>query len=97
MMDFNATASLSGQITVPPVNSIDRCRPRVARKNTAATKVNAEMALNTSAWRMKGMSLRMRKNSMIFQSFPLSGFPSRPAWQAARRHRGARPGRSRPT
>src|SRR4051812_35877276 len=51
-------------ITVPPVNSTDRCSPRWNRKNTAATKVNAEITLNTSAWRMNGMSFLMRKNSM---------------------------------
>src|SRR6185503_17042358 len=51
-------------MTVPPVNSTPRCSPLVARKMTASTKVINEMMLNTSAWRMKGMSLRMRKNSI---------------------------------
>ena len=56
-------------ITVPPVNSIDRCRPRVVRKNTAAAKVMNEIALKTNAWRMNGMSRRILKNSI---SMPLS-------------------------
>jgi hypothetical protein len=29
-------------------------------------KVTNEMMLNTSAWRMKGMSFLMRKNSIFF-------------------------------
>ena len=51
-------------IRVPPVNSTDKCRPRLKRKNTAAKKVINEIALNTKAWRMNGMSLRILKNSM---------------------------------
>jgi hypothetical protein len=51
-------------MTVPPVNSIDRCSPLWNRKNTAATKVSAEITLKTNAWRMKGISLLMRKSSM---------------------------------
>ena len=51
-------------IKVPPVNSTERCRPRLKRKNTAAKKVSKEIALNTKAWRMNGMSLRILKNSM---------------------------------
>jgi hypothetical protein len=39
--------------------------PLVTRKITASTNVIAEITLNTSAWRMKGMSFRMRKNSMV--------------------------------
>src|SRR4051794_11606814 len=52
-------------MTVPPVNSIEKCRPRVARKKTAARNVSNEMTLNTSACRMNGMSRRMRKNSIV--------------------------------
>src|SRR5678815_5065229 len=52
-------------MTVPPVNSIEKCRPRVARKKTAARNVSSEMTLNTSACRMNGMSLRIRKNSIV--------------------------------
>src|SRR5258708_6189642 len=55
-------------MTVPPVNSTPRCRPLVARKITARTKVINEMMLNTSAWRMNGMSLRIRKNSIFSSS-----------------------------
>ena len=55
-------------ITVPPVNSIEKCRPRVTRKNTAARKVSNEMTLNTSACRMNGMSRWMRKNSICLSS-----------------------------
>src|SRR5690606_18122889 len=51
-------------ITVPPVNSTDRCSPRWNRKNTASAKVTNEMMFSTSAWRMNGMVLWMRKNSM---------------------------------
>ena len=43
--------------TVPPLNSIDRCRPLVARKNTAATNVSADTTLKIVAKRMNGMSL----------------------------------------
>lgn len=50
--------------TVPPVNSTDRCSPRVTRKNTARTKVRIEITLKINAYFMKGMSLRMRKNSI---------------------------------
>src|SRR5690348_12906627 len=67
---------------MPPVNSTPRCKPRVRRKNTASTNVTAEITLNTSAWRMKGISLWMRKNSMclsyissssVVLSFAMSG------------------------
>jgi len=51
-------------MTVPPVNSTDRCRPRVSRKNTASAKVMKEIALKINACFMKGMSFLMRKNSM---------------------------------
>src|SRR5678815_1459292 len=51
-------------MTVPPVNSIEKCSPRVARKKTAARNVSSEMTLNTSACRMNGMSRWMRKNSI---------------------------------
>ena len=37
----------------------------MARNATAATNVSTEMTLNTSAWRMNGMSRRIRKNSMV--------------------------------
>jgi len=49
----------------PPVNSMEKCRPRVTRKKTAAAKVKNEMTLKTSACRMNGMSRLMRKNSMV--------------------------------
>ena len=52
-------------MTVPPVNSTDKCRPRENRKNTARAKVMKEIALKTNACFMKGMSFLMRKNSMI--------------------------------
>src|SRR4028118_857772 len=52
-------------MTVPPVNSIEKCRPRVARKNTAARKVTSEITLKISACRMNGMSRRIRKNSIL--------------------------------
>ncbi len=42
-------------MTVPPVNSIDRWKPRVMMKKTAATKVTRLMMFSTSAWRMNGM------------------------------------------
>src|SRR6478735_4775059 len=51
-------------MTMPPVNSTPRCRPRVIRNSTASTNVTAEITLNTSACRMKGISRSMRKNSM---------------------------------
>jgi len=50
---------------VPPVNSMEKFRPRVTRKKTAARNVSSEMMLNTSACRMNGMSRRIRKNSMM--------------------------------
>ena len=49
----------------PPVNSIEKFSPRTTRNTTAATNVSNETTLNTSAWRMNGMSRRMRKNSML--------------------------------
>src|SRR6185295_16135037 len=51
-------------MTVPPVNSIEKCRPRVTRKKTAAKKVSADTMLKINACRMNGMSRRMRKNSI---------------------------------
>src|SRR5258706_7484315 len=51
-------------ITVPPVNSIEKFRPLVARKNTARRNVTSDTTLNASAWRMNGMSLRILKNSI---------------------------------
>src|SRR4030066_341827 len=51
-------------MTVPPVKSTPKLSPRVARKNTASRNVITEITLNTSAWRMNGMSLRILKNSM---------------------------------
>src|SRR5690606_32366950 len=59
-------------MTVPPVNSIDRCRPRVNRKNTAARNTTIDTALSIFAWRMKGISFLMRKNSIISSR---SGYP----------------------
>jgi len=61
---MSALWAYSVSMTVPPVNSIDRCSPRVSRKNTASANVAKEMMLNTSACRMNGMSRRRRKNSM---------------------------------
>ena len=52
-------------ITVPPRKSTPRLRPRVARNNTASRKVTNEITLNTSACFMNGMTVRMRKNSML--------------------------------
>ena len=43
---------------------MEKFRPLVARKTTESTNTTSEMMLNTSAWRMKGMLRRMRKNSM---------------------------------
>src|SRR5688572_6935374 len=51
-------------MTVPPVNSTDRCSPRENRKNTASAKVAKEMMFSTNAWRMNGIVLWKRKNSM---------------------------------
>src|SRR4030066_612632 len=51
-------------MTVPPVKSTPKLSPRAARKNTASRNVITEITLNTSAWRMNGMSLRILKNSM---------------------------------
>src|ERR1041384_4659943 len=51
-------------MTVPPVNSSDRFRPLVARKNTAARNVISEITLNTSACRMNGIVRRILKNSI---------------------------------
>ena len=55
-------------MSVPPVNSTDKCKPRLNRKNTAAKKVASEIRLNTIACRMNGMSRRILKNSMF--NFP---------------------------
>src|SRR3546814_14564097 len=52
-------------MTVPPVNSIDRWKPRARMKNTAARNVTRLMMFSTSAWRMNGMVRWMRKNSMF--------------------------------
>src|SRR4029453_17786272 len=52
-------------MTVPPRKSTPRLSPRVARKNTASTNVTSEITLNTSAWRMNGMSRVNLKNSMM--------------------------------
>jgi len=43
----SALCAYSTSTSVPPVNSIDRFRPRVARKNTAMTKATTETALST--------------------------------------------------
>src|SRR5260364_105020 len=51
--------------TVPPVNSMDRCSPRLSRKKMAAMNVSSEMMLIISARCMNGISFRKRKNSMI--------------------------------
>src|SRR5260364_374468 len=51
--------------TVPPVNSMDRCSPRLSRKKMAAMNVSVEMMLNISARCMNGISFLKRKNSMI--------------------------------
>ena len=40
-------------------------QPAVTRKKTASKKVTTEIMLKTSAWRMNGMSCRMRKNSIV--------------------------------
>src|ERR1700712_2662678 len=50
-------------MTVPPVNSTDRCSPLENRKNTAARNVTSEITLKTSAFSMNGMSRRILKNS----------------------------------
>src|ERR1043165_7832364 len=55
-------------MTVPPVNSMEKCRPRVTRKNTAAAKVMKEMALKINACFISGRSRLMRKSSMFFSS-----------------------------
>ena len=52
-------------VVVPPVNSTDRCRPRVKRKKTASAKVISDIALRILACRINGMSLRILKNSMV--------------------------------
>src|SRR5699024_2940204 len=52
-------------MTVPPVNSIDRLKPRSTMKVMAARKKNTLTRLSTSAWRMNGMVRRVRKNSMV--------------------------------
>ncbi len=65
VLAMSAVCAYATSITVPPVNSIDGFRPRVTRKNTAARKVMKEIAFSTSAWRMNGMSLLMRKNSTV--------------------------------
>ncbi len=64
MRDRSAACGVAISMTVPPVNSTEKCSPRVARKNTAAMNVTIDTTLNHSAWRMNGMSRRMRKNSM---------------------------------
>ena len=52
-------------MTVPPVNSTDRFKPRETKKNTANTKAVREITLSTNTWRMNGMSFLMRKSSML--------------------------------
>ena len=52
-------------MTVPPVNSMEKCRPFTARNATAAMNVSSEMMLNVSACRMNGMSRRILKNSTV--------------------------------
>ena len=52
-------------MSVPPVNSTDKCRPRENRKNTAAKNVISEIRLNANAFFMNGMSRRILKNSML--------------------------------
>src|SRR5690349_24709483 len=49
----------------------------MTRKITASRNVTAEMTLNTSAWRMKGMSRSMRKNSILASGY-LPSCPRRP-------------------
>ena len=52
-------------MTVPPVNSIDRCRPLKIRKPTAIRNVSTEIAFRISEYRMNGIVRWMRKNSMV--------------------------------
>src|SRR5438128_12372083 len=68
-------------MTVPPVNSMEKFRPFVARKKTAARKVSSDTILNASACRMNGMSWRILKNSIV-SSFP-RGVPDRHALELA--------------
>src|SRR3970282_301323 len=43
---------------------MEKFKPLVARKRTARRKVMSDSTLNASAWRMKGMSWRILKNSI---------------------------------
>ena len=61
----SAGARYDTSITVPPVNSIDRFSPRKIRKPTAIRNVMAEAALKYSEYRMNGIVLRIRKNSIV--------------------------------
>src|SRR4030066_34856 len=54
-------------MTVPPVKSTPKLSPRAAKKNPASRNVITEITLNTSAWRMNGMSLRILKISMAWE------------------------------
>src|ERR1700760_738048 len=68
-------------MTVPPVNSTDRCSPRWIRKKTAKAKVTKDTAFSTSAWRMNGMVRWIRQNSMMrpyLAATALEGLPGFP-------------------
>ena len=67
---MSAAWAYAASMTVPPVNSIEKCRPRVARKKTAARNVTSETTLSTSACRMNGMSRLIRKNSIVSPCSP---------------------------
>ena len=60
-------------ITVPPVKSTPRCRPRMPSAPTAIRNVASEMMLNTSACRMNGMSRLILKNSMVLLPSQVNG------------------------
>ena len=73
-----------------PVNSTDKFKLLWNKKKTAATKVTAEITLNISAWRMKGMSFLIRNNSIINLSF-LFGYASVNLLRTIRRSLGPSP------
>jgi hypothetical protein len=50
------------------VNSTDKCKPLLNKKNTAKKNVTKDTAFSTRAWRMKGMSFLILNNSMVISS-----------------------------
>jgi hypothetical protein len=84
---FGACGYLSS-ITVPPVKSTPRCNPRIPSAPTAIRNVSSEITLKISAWRMKGMSRWILKNSIYAPDFACAaGFQTCPIETFTRRRR----------